>query len=113
MNLTDSLAKAVGIKSSCDALVVSRAGFYRWKNHDEDLKKEYIRPLSPLALSTYEQQQVLDTLHSERFIDKAPQEVYATLLDDGSYLCSVRTMYRILEAHKEVKERRNQLRHPV
>jgi len=51
-------------------------------------------------------------LHSDRFVDKAPQEVYATLLDEGSYLCSVRTMYRILERHQEVRERRNQLRHP-
>lgn len=113
MKLTDSLAKAVGIKPSCDALVVSRAGFYRWKNQGADLEKESIRPLSPLALSPYEQQQVLDTLHDERFADKAPQEVYATLLDGGSYLCSVRTMYRILEENKEVKERRNQLRHPA
>ncbi len=113
MSLTDSLAKDVGIKPACDALVVSRAGFYRWKNQGEDSEKEYIRPLSPLALSPYEQQRVLDTLHDERFVDKAPQEVYAALLDGGSYLCSVRTMYRILEAHKEVKERRNQLRHPV
>jgi len=97
--MTDSLAKDVGIKLAFDALVVSRAGFYRWKNQDEDSEKEYVRPLPPLALSLYEQQQVLDTLHDERFADKAPQEVYAALLDGGSYLCSVRTMYRILEAH--------------
>lgn len=54
-----------------------------------------------------------DTLHDGQFVDKTPQEVYAALLDGGSYLCSVRTMYRILEACNEVKERRNQLRHPV
>jgi putative transposase len=113
MSMTDSLAKDVGIKPACDALVVSRASYYRWQNQGEDSEKGYIRPLSPLALSPYEQQQVLDTLHDERFVDKAPQEVYAALLDGGSYLCSVRTMYRILEAHKEIKERRNQLRHPV
>jgi putative transposase len=113
MSLTDSLAQDVGIKPSCDALVVSRAGFYRWKKQDEESEKESVRPVSPLALSLCEQQHVLDTLHGERFADKAPQEVYAALLDDGSYLCSVRTMYRILEANKEVKERRNQLRHPV
>jgi putative transposase len=46
-------------------------------------------------------------------VDQAPQEVYAALLDEGQYLCSVRTMYRLLEAHQEVKERRDQLRHPV
>src|SRR3989304_7250998 len=92
MSMTDSLAKDVGIKPSCDALAVSRASYYRWKNQDEDSEKEYVRPLSPLALSPSEQQLVLNTLHDERFVDKAPQEVYAALLDGGSYLCSVRTM---------------------
>ena len=53
-----------------------------------------------------------DTLNSERFVDQAPTEVYATLLDEGQYLCSVRTMYRILEEHAELRERRDQLRHP-
>lgn len=113
MRTTASLAKDVGVRPACNALAVSRAGFYRWKNPGEDSGKKCIRPVPPLALSLEEQQRVLDTLHEERFVDKAPQEVYAALLDDGSYLCSVRTMYRILEAHKEVKERRNQLRHPV
>ena len=51
-------------------------------------------------------------LHEPRFVDLAPAEVYATLLDEGRYLCSERTMYRILAAHHEVRERRNQLRHP-
>ena len=64
------------------------------------------------ALSRPERQTVLDTLHGPRFADKAPREVYAALLDEGVYLCSVRTMYRILEANGEVRERRNQLRHP-
>ena len=53
-----------------------------------------------------------DTLNSERFVDQASTEVYATLLDAGKYLCSVRTMYRILEEHAELRERRDQLRHP-
>ncbi len=51
-------------------------------------------------------------LHCERFVDKAPAEIWATLLDEGIYLCSERTMYRILESEKEVKERRNQRNHP-
>jgi len=63
-------------------------------------------------LSAEERQHVLDVLHEERFQDKAPAEVYAKLLDEGIYLCSISTMYRILRANKEVKERRNQLRHP-
>ena len=52
------------------------------------------------------------TLNSERFSDQAPREVFATLMDEGTYLCSWRTMYRILDENKEVRERRNQLRHP-
>ena len=52
-------------------------------------------------------------LHSEPFADKAPAEVYAALLDQGQYLCSIRTMYRILDAQQEVRERRDQLRHPT
>jgi putative transposase len=103
----------VGVKRACHALTVSRAGFYRWRNLSENEKPASVRALPPLALSREEQQRVLDALHEERFVDKAPQEVYASLLDEGTYLCSVRTMYRILEAHQEVKERRNQLRHPI
>jgi putative transposase len=63
------------------------------------------------TLSADERQQVLDLLHEDRFVDKAPAQIYATLLDEGIYLCSISTMYRILHANKEVKERRNQLRH--
>jgi putative transposase len=55
---------------------------------------------------------VLVVLHEPRFVDLAPAEVYATLLDEGRHLCSERTMYRLLAAHDEVRERRNQLRHP-
>ena len=56
---------------------------------------------------------VLDLLHAPRFADQAPAEVCASLLDEGVYHCSIRTMYRILDQHDEVRERRNQLRHPV
>jgi len=70
------------------------------------------KPKPRRSLSDAEQQQVLDVLHEERFMDKAPAEVYAKLLDEGRFLCSISTMYRILRANKEVKERRNQLRHP-
>jgi putative transposase len=63
-------------------------------------------------LSEAERGEVLEMLHQERFMDKAPAAVYATLLDEGKYLCSMRTMYRILEAAGEVRERRDQLRHP-
>jgi putative transposase len=109
MNITKSLAREVGIRPACNALDVSRAGFYRWQHPHE---KEPLCRISPLALSFEERNDVLDILHAERFIDKAPQEIYATLLDEKSYLCSVRTMYRILEKEGELKERRKQVSRP-
>ena len=69
-------------------------------------------PTPERAINAAERQAVLDHLHAERFRDKAPAEVYATLLDQDIYLCSIRTMHRILAENKELKERRNQLRHP-
>jgi putative transposase len=74
-------------------------------------------PPCPALLRSYlseaERQQVRGLLHAERFVDQAPRAVYATLLDEGQYLCSVRTMYRILAEAEEVRERRNQRRHPI
>ena len=70
-------------------------------------------PTIPRALPPEERQAVLDVLHEPRFVDLAPAEVYATLLDEGNHLCSERTMYRILAENREVRERRNQLRHPA
>lgn len=112
MNTAGSLAKDVGVKSSCDALAVPRASFYRWRDRDKHSTKDNCRPVPPLSLTGNEREEVLDILHEDRFADRAPQEVYAALLDGGIYMCSVRTMYRILEENQEVRERRNQLRHP-
>ena len=71
------------------------------------------RRTPPRALSEVERAKVLEVLHSERFADTAPAEVVATLLDEATYLCSERTMYRLLEQNGEVRERRDQLRHPA
>ena len=71
------------------------------------------RPPPPLALDAQECKTLLDTLNSERFVDTAPAAVHATLLDEGRYLGSVRTMYRLLAAHGGCRERRNQLVHPA
>jgi putative transposase len=109
MNAAGSLAKDVGVTNACEALVIPKASFYRWR--DDGPVKDHCRPAPPLALTHTERQDVLDVLHSERFVDQAPREVYASLLDEGTYLCSVRTMYRILEENQEVRERRNQRRH--
>ena len=109
-----SLSSEVGIKPACEAFEVSRAGFYRMQTQRNAPHVEpNNRPSPPRTLSLDERQGVLDILHTERFVDKAPYEVYATLLDEGQYHCSIRTMYRILDDNKEVKERRNQLSHPA
>jgi len=109
MNTIIALGNEVGIRTACNALDVSRAGFYRWI---APVPEKAVRPAPPLALSASERSEVLDILHEDRFIDKAPQEVYAKLLDEKKYICSIRTMYRILEKEGEIKERRNQLVRP-
>lgn len=103
----------VGVAPTCKALGLSRATLYRWLEGDIQVEEHRPRPVSPRALSEAEAEKVLEVLHSERFVDKAPPEVWATLMDEGTYLCSVRTMYRILAAHGETRERRDQLTHPT
>jgi putative transposase len=93
-------------------LGIARASFYRHLTADNDHEPVKPRPSPPLALTREEEHLVLDTLHSERFVDSAPHQVYATLLDEGKYYCSIRTMYRILDKHQEVKERRRQVSRP-
>ena len=97
--------------AACEALSVSRASFYRWRR--PTVKPPVTPRKSPRALSATEGQAVLAALHSERFADQAPPQVYAKLLDEGAYLCSSRTMYRLLGQAGEIKERRDQLRHPT
>jgi len=98
----------------CSALSVSRASVLR---HRAALtappRTAKPRPLSARALPEIERAHVLDHLRARRFADQTPTEVFATLLDEGTYLCSIRTMYRILEAQGEVIERRRQRTHPV
>ena len=111
MTAIEELGPVVGTVAACSAIGIPRPTYYRWRNlRPVALRKD---PVSCRALSEKEREEVLDTLNSERFADLAPREVYATLLDEGRYVCSVRTMYRILEQHDEVRERRDQLRHPA
>lgn len=105
------LAPEVGIVPACKAMNVPRASLYRsLRPRTEPVRTA--RPRPARSLSTEERARVLDRLNSERFADKSPAEVYATLLDEGTYLCSLRTMYRVLAGAGQVRERRNQLRHP-
>ena len=111
MSAVREVAPTLGIAPACDALGIPRASFYR-HSKPEPLGPPKPRPRPDRALSTEERMTVLATLHEPRFADQAPAEVYARLLDEDRYLCSERTMYRILEENDEVRERRNQLRHP-
>jgi putative transposase len=104
----------VGVQRACAALGVPRATFYRRHRVPTRAASQPPAPRrSPRALSRDERQAVLDALHEERFVDRAPAAVYAQLLDENRYLCSIRTMYRLLDDHHEVRERRDQLRHPA
>jgi len=111
------LTPAIGLVRACAAMQVSRAGVYRRRGRQGPRRPAPAprapRPRPPLALSVPEQQAVLTALHSPRFADAAPATVYATLLDEGIYLGSVRTMYRLLAASGQSRERRDQVTHPT
>ena len=139
MDATEQLAPEVGTAAACRAMGVARATWYRRRQPSPPRTADGLpspktadgppspntadgppspntgdRPKArqPRALDEAERRRVLDLLHSPRFVDRAPAVVYATLLDEGTYHCSIRTMYRILHNASEVGERRNQLRHP-
>lgn len=107
----------IGVAASCRALALSRATFYRSTACVTEAsiqnEPEKSPACNPRSLSSEESQRILEVLHSERFIDRAPAEVVNTLLDEGIYLGSTRTYYRVLAKNSEVKERRSQRRHPV
>jgi len=107
-----AVAPEIGLTAACRALGVARATAYRHRSPKPPAPRTPRRS-PPLALSGEERSAVLAELHSARFVDASPAAVYATLLDEGRYLASERTMYRILAAAAEVRERRAQLRHPA
>jgi putative transposase len=109
MTAVETASETLGTAAACDALGVARASVYRRR---QPVRSLAARPTPPRALDPVERQTVLETLNGERFLDQAPAQVHATLLDEGTYLCSPRTMYRLLEAAGEVKERRDQVRRP-
>jgi putative transposase len=120
MDAVTHLAPTVGVVAACDFLGVPRASFYRQRpvlGPPASLAPEpalpAARPAPARALSPDERASVLTVLHAERFQDRSPAAVQATLLDEGLYLCSTRTMYRILEQEGESRERRDQLVHPA
>jgi len=120
MDAVTHLAPTVGVVAACDSLGVARASFYRQRPVLGPLASPTPEPVLPAerpaparSLSGAERTSVLAVLHEERFQDRSPAAVQATLLDEGQYFCSVRTMYRILQAEGESRERRDQLVHPA
>jgi putative transposase len=109
MQTVTEMASRLGVAPTCAALALPRATYYRGQKPRPEPKP---RPASVRALPPEERDQVLAVLHEPRFVDLAPAQVYATLLDEDRYLCSERTFYRVLAANAEVRERRDQLRHP-
>jgi putative transposase len=109
------LTGVVGTAAACRATGLPRASYYRHHRQSPPPPRPEPAPPrpQPRALQPAERQQVLDVLHSDRFCDQAPAEIYATLLDEGVYLASISTMYRILRAAGEVAERRRQATHPA
>ncbi len=114
--MADELCVNAWTRTVCEALNVSRSSLLRWRHsglvvrNTEGIKT---RRHSHRRLSQEERAVILAILHNAEFVDKAPPQVYAILLDRGEYLCSISTMYRILRENQEVRERRDLIRHPV
>jgi putative transposase len=109
MQTVTKMAPRLGVALTCAALALPRATYYRGQ---QPRREPQPRPAPARALPPEEREQVLAALHEPRFVDLAPAQVYATLLDEERYLCSERTFYRVLAENAEVRERRDQLRHP-
>ena len=123
----DELVPLVGAKAACEAVGVARAAYYRARPAVQPPSGQASEPppavapprrqvggqQQPRALTFGEREQLLEVLHSERFADAAPATVYATLLDEGTYLCSESTMYRLLRERGETGDRRRHATHPA
>jgi putative transposase len=111
------LAPQTGTRAACAAVGAAQASWYR--RHQASPVPARLAPVphtdrhQPRALAPFERQAIVDVLDSERFADVAPAEVWATLLDEGTYLGSVSTFYRVLRERGEVRERRRQATHPA
>jgi putative transposase len=112
MAAVTQLADDVGTSAACQALRMPRASYYRDRRKTAFPAVPASRPSPARALRPAERETVLAHLHEERFQDRSPAAVYATLLDEGRYHCSIRTMYRLLQRRGESRERRDQLLHP-
>jgi putative transposase len=112
IEIVNKIAPELGVAPACAAIGLPRATYYR-SRYGEVSGPKPRRKKPERALSDAERQAVLDVLHEERFVDLPPAEIYGQLLSEGRYLCSIRTMYRILADNDEVRERRSQRTHPL
>jgi len=112
MSAVTQLTVDVSTSAACRALHVPRASYYGDRRKASAPAVATPRPSPARALRAAERQAVLARLHEERFQDRSPAAVYATVLDEGEYLCSIRTMQRLLQQSGESRERRDQLTHP-
>ncbi len=109
----ENLTALIGRTRACAAVGIHRPTWYRHHRSSPAPHRPHREPAPhPAKLSSEEEQQVLAVLRGERFVDVAPAEVWATLLDEGTYLCSESTMYRLLRRTGEVRERRRGSTHP-
>ncbi len=111
MTAVEELSQTVPLTRACEALGVPRSSVYRARQGPQPKPEPRPRPTPERALGDEKRAEVRDTLNSDEFVDQPPRAVWASLLDKGKYLCHWRTMYRILDEHGEVRERRNQLKH--
>jgi putative transposase len=107
------LQPVVGTRSACTAVGETQARWYRRHRQSPPPTRERAPAAQPRALSEVERKELRRVLNSPEHVDEAPATVYAKLLDEGVYLASVPTMYRVLHAHEEVRERRRQATHPA
>lgn len=111
------LAPVVGVRAACEAVGAPQANWYR--RHRQSPAPDRPAPIphrdrvQPRALTADERQEILDELHSDRFVDVSPTEVWAILLDEGRYLGSTSTFYRLLRQASGTRERRKQATHPA
>jgi len=112
MTIVTEQKATLGVAPACRALAVPRATYYRWQQPKERARVPVTPRRVPRALPPEERRLVLALLNDDRFAELPPAEVYATLLDEGKFVCSIRTMYRVLRESDQVKERRRQLQHP-
>lgn len=114
MSLVAEAARKTGVGPACEAIGWSRTRFYRVTKPEPGTppRPGHTQAGPARALTSAQQEQILARLNSERFLDCAPRQVWAALLDEGEYVCSWRTMYRLLHRNQAVKERRNVRRHP-